>query len=121
MAQHLGIRIHLHNDRHTEFILVRSQTTELVAQSFGEHRNDFVHQINARTTAVCLFVEGSLLVDVVGDIGDMDAYLVVARIEDLEGERIVEILGLIRVDSEGQDVAHIPTAEQFLRRDRSNG
>ena len=121
MAQHLGIRIHLHNDRHTEFILVRSQATKFVAQSFGEHRNDLVHQIDTRTTAVCLFVEGCLFLHVVGDISDMDAYLVVARIEDLEGERIVEILGLIRVDSEGQDVAHIPTAEQFLRRDGSNG
>ena len=54
MAQDFGIRIHLHDNRHTEFVFIRAKAAQLIAQFFRKHRNDTIHQINTGSAVISL-------------------------------------------------------------------
>ena len=58
-------------------VLVGAQRAEVVAQALGEHGDGAVHEVDAGGAAVGLLVDEAALGDVVADIGDMHAHLVV--------------------------------------------
>ena len=119
VANDLCLLVHFEDNRHAEFIFVRSETTELVAELFGQHGDNSIHEIDAGSTLVCLIIEGCKLVDIVGHICDVDTNLVVACIENLEGNSIVEILCFVWVNGESECITHVAATHNLVLRNRS--
>ncbi len=114
----VGISIEQEYDTVTQFLLVRSQRTDEVTEAFGQHRYGAVYEIDARSAAVRLLVDGRSFPDVVAHIGDMDTYLPeIIYLSDREG--IVEVLGILGVDGAGKHIAEILTPADLLLSDGS--
>ena len=54
--QHLGLLVHLKDDRISKFLLVGTQRTKHIAEVLGQHRNGAIHQIDRSSTLLCLLV-----------------------------------------------------------------
>ena len=50
-----------------------------------------------------------------GHVRNMDAHLIIAVIQHLEGQRVVKVLGIFRVDSECQGIPEIATFLDLCR------
>ena len=87
--------------RETEFFFVRSQRTEFVGESFGQHGDGTVHQVDRGGPTLTLGVDHIARMDVMGDIGDVNPYfdIPVGKASDREG--VVEVFGIVGVDGEG--------------------
>ena len=109
--------IHFEDSREAKFFLVRPQRADLVAETFGQHRNRAVHQINGGRTVESLSVDDALGVDVVRNVGDMDTDLPIPILQFSSGKRVVEVLRILRVDGKRQDLAEILAAGDFFRAD----
>ena len=104
------------DDAEAQLLLVRAQRTDEVTQPFGQHRYGAVDQIDARGTLRSLFVYRGTLLDIVADIGDMHANLPQLALP-ADAERIVKVLGVLRVNGAGEDVSEVLAALDFLFRD----
>ena len=71
----LGITVQLENTRERKFILVGTQRTDFVAQSFGQHRHDTIHQINRGSPAFGLLVDDTAGFYIITHVGYMHANL----------------------------------------------
>ena len=105
-----GLGGELPDDGEGEFVFVRAERAELVAELFREHRDGAVDKVDAGAALAGLLVDGSAGLDVPADVGDVHADLVVAIGQGLEGERVVKVLGVGRVDGEGKGVAEVGAA-----------
>ena len=97
-----------------ELLLVRTQGAQFVGEFLRQHGHGPVHQINGCPAGLGLHVHRSSRLDVVGNVGDMDAHLVVAVVQLAEGQGVVEVLRIGRVDGEGQDLAEVLAAGAVL-------
>ena len=85
---------------------LRLETADAIAEGLREHRDDPVSQINAIPPRVRLAVDGGLGFHIVGHIGDMDADTpAIGNAFNIDS--VVEVLCVIRVDSENKTVAQI--------------
>ena len=75
---HLGLGIHLHDDRVGEFVLMGSQRADVVAQLLGQHGDGAVHQIDRCSALIGLLVDDGAGSDIVAHVGDMDTDFPVA-------------------------------------------
>ena len=75
LIKHLALLIELKDSREAQLLLIGAERTQLVAQSLGQHRHGAIHQIDRRTTLLCLAVHHRVGTDIVGYIGDMDSHL----------------------------------------------
>ena len=64
------------DDAITEFLLIRTQRTDEVTETLGQHGDGAVDEIDARGTVVGLLVDGGAFLHIVADISDMDAHLI---------------------------------------------
>src|SRR5690606_20257549 len=80
-----------------------------------QHGDDGADEVGGVAAALGLLVEGGARVDVGGDVGDVhaDAGLAVGQL--LDGEGVVEVLGVVGVDGEGGDVAVVAAALELVR------
>lgn len=112
-----GLLIQLENCGKTEFLFIRPERTDLIAQAFRQHRDGAVHEINRCRTTESLPVNQAFRLNVVGHIGDMNANFPIAIVQFTGGKGIIEILGIFRVDRESRDATVIFTLGNFLFRD----
>ena len=98
--EHLGFAVHREDDGHRQFVLVRTERAKEITQTFGQHGYRSVHQINRCATVICLAIQQCAGLHVVRHIGDVHTYLVLIFACAAEGERVVKILGIKRVDGE---------------------
>ena len=110
----LGHRGDLEDGGEGELLLVRTQGAELVGELFREHGHGAVHQVDGGAAGLGLDVHGSARFHVVGDVGDMDAHLEVAVVQLAEGQGVVVVLGVGRVDGEGEGLAEVLAAGAVL-------
>ena len=71
----LDVRLFVHHedDAAAEFLLVRTEGADEVAEAFREHGDGAVDEVDARGAVVTLLVDDGAFLDVVGDVSDMDA------------------------------------------------
>src|SRR5260370_24933978 len=93
-----------------EAIDARIQTANAVAQSFRQHRNNSIWQINAVAAPPRFAIERAVRSDVSGNISDVDAEppaLVDWLASPLDVDGIVKIARIIRIDRNNEFVAQI--------------
>ena len=94
----LLVQTHQAGESQTQLVLV--QAADAVGQGLGQHRNDLICIIDAGGAAERLVVQLSAGLDVVGDVGDVDAQLKAAVRGAGQADGIVDVLGLGTVDGE---------------------
>ena len=77
----LGKRSDFKDSREAELGLVRTEGAELVGELFRKHRDSPVHQIHRCPPLLGLLVHDRPRSDIMCDIGDMDADLIVAALK----------------------------------------
>ena len=95
------------NRRKAEALLVRPQRTEFVAEPFGQHRHGAVDQIDRRAARFGFGVDHRTRPHVVRHVGDMDAHLPHAVADFADRQRVVEVLGVGRIDGEGHRLPEV--------------
>ena len=103
--------------REAEARLVGAQRAELVREAFGEHRDGAVHEVDRGAALDGLVVDDRMGLDVVGDVGDMDADFPDAVLDFTHRESVVEVLGVGRVDGEGRHLAEVAALGDLAGRD----
>ena len=113
----LSLGIHFHHHRVGEFILIGTQRADVVAQFLGQHGHRAVYQIDRCGALIGLLVDDRARGDIVAHVGDMDTDFPVAVLQLLDGQGVVKVLGVGRVDGERGHVTHVAALGDFLRSD----
>ena len=74
------------------------QRAQFVAQSFGQHRNDPIHEVGGIATSFRFFIQGGPGFDVMRNIGNVNPQFPVLIWCRLQADGVIKILGVIRVD-----------------------
>ena len=90
--------------------LAGTQAAEAVREPLGEHGQGQAGEVDARPPLDGLAVERAPGLDVMGDVGDVDAEKPAAVGEPPDADGVVEVLGRFAVDGHGRPVAEIPAA-----------
>ena len=114
LADDAAERSHLEDCRECEFLLLRTEGAEFVAELLREHRHGPVHQVYRCAALLRFFVHNRPRLHIVSDIGDMDSYLVVAVFQQLERQGVVKVLCVSRVYGECQCLAEVPATFEVL-------
>ncbi len=116
-ALHVGLVIEVEDDREGQLVLIGAERADEVAEPFGQHRYGAVDEIDGRGALHGLLVDDTPLGDIVRHVGDVHAHLVEPLVELLDGEGVVEVLGVGGVDGAGPRVAEVLALGHVLRRD----
>ena len=95
-------------------ILVGAERAEEVAQALGEHRYRTVHEVDTGSTLVGLIIDETTRLDIVADVGDMHPDFIAPFRKRAEGEGVVEVLRITRVDGAGQHPTEVLTLCELL-------
>ena len=88
------------------------QRTQFIAERFGEHRDDPVHQVRGIAALAGFGVQRRAGPDIVGHIGDVNPQAPLIGGNPFEADGVVEVLGVIRVDGDDPMFAAVdPTGE----------
>lgn len=99
-----------YEDRFGKTILRFDQTAQSVGEGVGQHRYNGTDEVGTVAAFLGFFVEWRAGFDVGGNVGDMDANAMAAIAQFLDGEGVVEILGVIGIDGESKDITAIAAA-----------
>ncbi len=119
-VEHLPLRGEQKLDAFGQPFHVGLERAQLVAQRFGQHRDDPVDQVGRVAALACLHVEGGAGLDVVGHVGDVNPEAPALGADPFQADRVVEILRVVGVD--GDDVVRTavhPPGEVVRVDDRS--
>ena len=109
LRHHLGERGYLKDGRETQFRFIRTQGTELVGKLLRKHRDSPVHKIHRSAPLLSLLVHHGTWLHIMGHICNMYPDLIIAVVQFPERKGVVKVLGICRVDGEGQHIAEIPS------------
>ena len=98
------------DDRLHESVFGFDERAQAAGERVREHRDHRTHKVSRVAALAGFNVERRASLHVGRDVGDMDTYADIAVRHALDGERVVEVLGVIRVDGDGRDRAEILTA-----------
>jgi hypothetical protein len=111
-----GVERDLHGD--AAAVLVGSQAAEVVGELVRQHRLDPPGHVDGEGALGGVVVEGRPSRDVRGDVGDVHPGAGAAALLAPEAERVVEVLGLLRVDREGVEPPQVDPVGLIVRRER---
>ena len=100
----------LHEDRLRVADLVRLEARQAVGDQFRQHRQHAVGQVDARAAVVGLAVQGRPRADEVRNVGNVHAQPPMAVVELLQGNGVVEIAGVDRIDRDDRLAGQIEPA-----------
>lgn len=75
-----------------------SKRTEFVAEGLGEHGDDAIDEVGRIATAAGFGIEGGTGLHIVRHVGDVDPEPPAAGPGGFERDRVVEVLGVVRID-----------------------
>ena len=110
----IGLIVELEDNAITEFLFIRTQGADEVTETFRQHRNGTVDEVDARRAVVGFLVDSGTFFHIMAHIGDMHTDLPKSAVELADGERIIEVLGILGIDGAGEDIAEILTAGNLL-------
>ena len=113
-ALDVALGAYLAYNRIGQLVLVRAQGAKLVTEFLGEHGDGTVHQIDAGAPFAGFAVHCGAGLHVVRYIGYVHAHLVVAVVQPAEGQGVVEVLCVGRVNGEGEGLPEILAALEVL-------
>ena len=108
LLDNLGLLRHRENDRERQALFTRQQTAKLFAERGRQHGHSALHKIDTSRALASITVKGSVRLDEVGDIRNVDSDIVSAILVNLDGDGVIEILGGLGIDSEGSLGTQIP-------------
>ena len=118
LRDRLAVGVQAHQDRQRETRHAGLQAAHVARQRLGQHRQHHVRQVHAVSAPQRLLVEQGARLDVVRDVGDVDAELEAVLVR-LERERVVVVARVGRVDGRREHVAQVqPPADRAARRNR---
>ena len=109
-AQQARVGVELADHRLDQPVLRLDERAEAAGERVGQHRDDRADQVGRVAPFMGLDVEGRARTDVVGDVGHVDADAQASVGQTFHGERVVEVLGVVRVDGDGRDRAEVLAA-----------
>ena len=109
-----GERREFENSRECEFFLVRTKRAELVGKLFREHRHRAVYQIDGCAAGLCFLVDYGTRCNIIRYVRDMHADFIVPVAEFPERKRVIEVLGVFRVNRECQCIPEVLTSFKVL-------
>ena len=104
---HVSLLVEVEDHGERQLLLVGAERADEVAETFWEHRYGAVDEVDARGTLHRLLVYHGAFGDVVRHIGDVHAHLPESVLQLSDGERVVEVLRILRVDGAGEHVAEV--------------
>ena len=111
----IGIIVQREDDTIAKLFLVRTQRTDKVTQSFWQHRNGTIDQIDAGGTLRSLLIDNRAFLHIVRYVGNM--YTNFPKFSLFANtERIIEIFGILGVNGTGKDIAEVLATLDFLLR-----
>ena len=108
------IQTHQAGKRQAQLLLV--QGADAVGKALGQHGHDLIRIVDRSGAVEGLLVQLTAGLDVVGDIGDVNAQLIATTGEPGQADGIVDILGLGAVDGEDGQCAQVHAALAVLLR-----
>ena len=114
--QHFARIVHLEDDGISQLIFVLPQRAELIRKALGQHRDRAIHEVDARGTLQGFTIDDVTFVHVSRHIGNVYADFPSSICKRADGECVVKIFSIARVDRKGEHVAHIFTPRNFFRR-----
>ena len=115
VARKLRAFVHIQIDRHGATHLARGERAQPARELLGNHRDHPIDQIHARGTAPRGQIERAPPFHVMRDVGDVhaDAPERAALVFHLlDGERVIEISCIIRIDGEHETLAQVMIARR---------
>ncbi len=119
VANDRALLVDLHPARLHQPIDVRIEAAQAGRELRREHVDRALREIHRGRAVVAFFVQGAALGHVVRDVGDVDAQPVVAVLQPLERDRVVEVAGVLAVDGDRHVRPEIGPAFQVPLLDRS--
>ena len=111
-----AFRVELQDRRENEPVDARIQRAEPVRQALRQHRQDAAREVDRGSPRARLVVERASLLDVVRNVGDVDADpIAVRRLLDLD--RVVEVLRGLPVDRDDAPFAKVAPSQEILLAD----
>ena len=114
--QHFARIIHFENNGISQFIFVLPQRAELIRQALRQHRDRTIHKVDARGALQGFAIDDIAFVNVGRHVGNVYADFPSTICERADGECVVKIFSIARVDRKGEHVAHIFTPRDLFRR-----
>ena len=114
--QHFARIVHLEDDGISQLIFVLPQRAELIRQALGQHRDRAIHEVDARGALQSFAIDDVAFVHVSRHVGNVYADFPSTICDRADGECVVKIFSIARVDRKGEHVAHIFTLRDLLRR-----
>ena len=103
--------------REAETLFVGPQRAKFVAEPFGQHRHRAIDQIDRCAAGFGFGIDDRARTHIVRDIGDVNADLPQSLSGLADRQRIVEILGIGRIDRKGRHGAEVAPFGIVLLRD----
>src|SRR6185503_7075862 len=113
--QHLAILVHLENSRKGEAVRSLNERAHVARELVREHGDRRVDEVDRGAALLHLAVQSHPWAHEEGRVGDMHADFIGAVAQIFDRERVVEVLGIGRVDGKGSLVSKIAARERFAR------
>ena len=112
----MALVVQLHDGGEGQTVLTLIQGTDAIGELLGQHGDHRAGIVHRSTPGVGILVDGGAVGDIVAHIGDVDAQLI-AVFSAGQGDGVVNILGVCRVDGEDDAVPQIQTLSLLLLMD----
>ncbi len=113
-VQDLPLLVHRKEDRKGKLVFVGAQGAHLVAELFGQHGHDAVHQVYGGGAVLRFFFQGSAGPNVMRHIRDVHPDFPPSIAQRFDAQGIVKVLGIDGVNGEGQRIAEVAAALNFF-------
>ena len=98
----------------TSSYAARLQAGEIVGNDLRQHWDHAIGKVDARAAGPGLLVERRSLLDEVRDVGDVHAQKPVAAIDPFQGDGVVKVSGIDRVDRHDHAIGQVATTGRNL-------
>ena len=101
----MPILIDLHHDRESELGRSWMETTEIIRELLGKHRDDLSRGIDAGRSSECFSIERTSLSHILTHVCDMDREEVFTFLIPSDTDRIIEIFRISTIDRHREDIS----------------
>ena len=116
-ALHFRLFVETENHAVGEFVLIGAQRANEITKPFGQHGNGAVYQIDAGGALERFTVYNAVFLHIMAHIGNVNAHFPQVFFKFADADGIVEVLGIARINCNGEHIAHVQSSVHLLLRD----